>query len=52
MLAGKEKLTHEIANPGDTIFMLSGVYPNLLITRPISIRKWNTDAGVVTIPQP
>jgi hypothetical protein len=43
----------EVANPGNTIFLLSGSYPSALppTSKAVTLRKWNTDAGTVTIGQ-
>lgn len=42
----------EVANPGDSIFILNGVYvENLTINKAVFLRKWNTDAGSPTIGQ-
>ncbi len=43
----------QVANAGDTIFILSGSYPGAVSpqSKAVTIRKWNTDAGVVSIGQ-
>ena len=43
----------EVANPGNTIFLLSGSYPGGVppINKAVVLKKWNTDAGVVTVGQ-
>lgn len=41
----------QVANPGDTIFLLSDSYSVAAapISKAVTIRKWNTDSGVVTL---
>ena len=43
----------QVANAGDTIFILSGSYPGAVSpqNKAVTIRKWNTDAGVVSVGQ-
>lgn len=42
----------QIANPGDHIFLLSGNYNGAItVNKAVFLKKWNTDAGTVTIGQ-
>lgn len=43
----------QVANAGDTIFVLSGSYPGAVSpqNKAVTIKKWNTDAGVVSVGQ-
>lgn len=43
----------QVANASDTIFVLSGSYPGAVSpqNKAVTVRKWNTDAGVVSVGQ-